>query len=96
MSLESKRKGIEELRRVLKPNKQILIIAVGEPISVYSKFIGFFLRWIQEFKSNLHGEVIELLNECGFKIIFVRNTVRLVGTINITLAENGDKIKDKA
>lgn len=90
LNIESKKKGIKELKRVLKTNKKLLIIAVGKPTNPYSYFIGLFLRWIQEFKSNLHGEVIDILKENGFKILFVKNTVRLIGTINIILAENGD------
>jgi len=91
LDIESKKKGVKELKRVLKPNKKLLIIDVGKPTNLYSKFIGFFLRWFQEFESNLHGEVTDILKENGFKIKFIKNTVRLIGTINIILAENSDK-----
>jgi len=91
LNIESKNKGVKELKRVLKSNKKILIIDVGKPTNIYSKFIGFLLRWYQEYSTNLHGEVIDILKENGFKIKFVKNTVRMVGTINIILAENSDK-----
>jgi len=91
LNIESKKKGVKELKRVLKPTKKLLIIDVGKPTNPYSYFVGFILRWFQEFDSSLHGEVIDILKESGFKIKFIKNTVRLVGTINIILAENSDK-----
>jgi len=88
LDIESKKRGIQEIKRVLKPNCKLMIIDVGKPIGLYSKFIGLFLRWFYEFKTNLHGEVINLLKENDFKIEFIENITRLVGTINIILACN--------
>jgi len=87
LTVESKKKGVKELYRVLKPNKKLLIIDIGKPANLYSKFISIFLRWYKEFYTNLHGEVIDVLKEGGFEIKFIEKTTRLVGTINIILAE---------
>ena len=95
LNIESKKKGMKELKRVLKPNGQLFIIDVGKPNNPYSYFIDLFLRFYQEYKSSLHGEVIDILKENEFMIKFIKNKVRLVGTINIILAENAEKTKVK-
>ena len=87
LSFDIMNKGIKELKRVLKPKGKILIIDIGKPIGLYSKFITPFTLWHKHIYSNIHSEVEDILKKNSFKILDIKNTTRLVGTINIILAE---------
>lgn len=88
MTMDVMENGVKEIKRVLKEGGQLLIIDIGKPANLYSKFISLFLRWYEECGTNLHGEVIDILKKNKFEIKFVKNTTRLIGTVNIILAYN--------
>ncbi len=85
---ELKKKGLKEIKRVLKPKGRLLIVDVGKPENLYSRLVAFFLKWYECFDSNLRGELINLLKETGFKDVkIIKNKLRIMGMINFISAK---------
>jgi len=67
---EVKRKALEEMKRVLKPNGRIVIADFGPTRNCWLRRVLFFEK-IEYVKGNLEGIIPRFINEIGFKKLSV-------------------------
>ena len=68
LPLALKKKGFQEIYRVLRPGGHFLLVDFGKPGNLFAKFFGYLLLyWIESHRNNLQGMIPALLEEAGFK-----------------------------
>ena len=71
LPFDLKRTGLKEIIRVLKPAGQVFVIDIGKPANAYEKCVSRINAGVEHFRSNIHGEIPELLEETGFENVQV-------------------------
>jgi ubiquinone/menaquinone biosynthesis C-methylase UbiE len=78
LPLALKKKGFQEVYRVLRPAGHFLLVDFGKPNNLFGKFLGYLLlSWIESTRTNLKGMLPGLLAEAGFKQVKILKRVPL-------------------
>lgn len=68
LPLSLKKKGFQEVFRVLRPGGHFFLVDFGKPSSLFGNFLGYLLLyWTESARANLKGVVPGLLEEAGFE-----------------------------
>jgi len=78
LPLSLKKKGFQEVFRVLKPEGHFLLVDFGKPDNLFGKFfIYLLLYWTESTRANIQGMIPELLEEAGFKQVKIVRKIPL-------------------
>ena len=73
-----KKKGFQEVFRVLKPEGHFLLVDFGKPDNLFAKFfIYLLLYWTESTRANIQGMIPELLEKAGFKQVKIVKKIPL-------------------
>lgn len=78
LPLSLKKKGFQEVFRVLKPEGHFLLVDFGKPDNLFAKFfIYLLLYWTESTRANIQGMIPGLLEEAGFKQVKIVKKIPL-------------------
>ncbi len=78
LPLSLKKKGFQEVYRVLRPGGHFLLLDFGKPSNLFGKFFSYLLfSWIESTRVNLKGMLPGLLEGAGFKEVKIIKRIPL-------------------
>lgn len=72
LPVKVKRRGLAEIRRVLKEEGRLFLCDFGAPHILIIPFMYLLLMWVSSTRYQLRGKLPELIRACGFKTVGLR------------------------
>lgn len=96
----AKKKGLQEIKRILKPGGYLMYIDYGKPNNLFTKVVMNLMKyvlpwWYEEIPSQMNNEVLTMMVDEGF--VIDRKTVKTVmnGSVYCVLARKPELMYEK-
>jgi ubiquinone/menaquinone biosynthesis C-methylase UbiE len=88
---DDKRRAIQEIYRVLKPQGELSVLDFGAPHSLLGRLITAYMHGLEEAADNFDGLIPQFIMEAGFRSLKeVENFVTIFGPLSLWRAVKGE------